>query len=298
MSRRTSVSAGKVYGVRRVCRAWEVAPSSYYAWQRRQHLEAEVRRRGPRGEHCDEDLVAAIRGLLRDSPFTGEGYRKIWARLRFAGIRTSKERVRRLMREHNLQAPVRVGKPRGPRHHDGSITTDAPDVLWGKDMTATLLASGQQANVFVAVDHCGIYCTGIHAAARGTRWEALEPIRQGVKESFGAFDQDVAIGLGVRHDHGSQYVSDDFQKELQYLGMESSPAFVRAPQGNGCAEWFIRILKENLLWVQAFETVEELRQALITFKRFYNHHWLMGKYGNKTPAEIRRERSCCPKTAA
>jgi hypothetical protein len=38
---------------------------------------------------------------------------------------------------------------------------------------------------------------------------------------------------------------------------------VRAPEGNGCAERFIRTLKENLLWVRTFETVEELRLALI-----------------------------------
>ena len=34
------------------------------------------------------------------------------------------------------------------------------------------------------------------------------------------------------------------------LGVESSPAFVRAPEGNGCTERFIRTLKENLLWVR------------------------------------------------
>jgi hypothetical protein len=33
------------------------------------------------------------------------------------------------------------------------------------------------------------------------------------------------------------------------------------------AERFVRILKENLLWVQNFATVEDLRQALMEFKR-------------------------------
>ena len=51
----------------------------------------------------------------------------------------------------------------------------------------------------------------------------------------------------VRHDHGSQYMSDHLQKEIGFLGIESSPAFVRAPEGNGCAERFIRTLKESLL---------------------------------------------------
>ena len=64
----------------------------------------------------DDDLVAAIRQLLTDSPFHGEGYRKLWARLRFAGIRTSRRRVLRLMREHGLLAQQRAGRrtARGP----------------------------------------------------------------------------------------------------------------------------------------------------------------------------------------
>jgi hypothetical protein len=63
----------------------------------------------------DAALVEAIRRVLTNSPFHGEGYRKVWARLRHAGLRTSKERVRRLMRENGLQAATRTGRPRGPR---------------------------------------------------------------------------------------------------------------------------------------------------------------------------------------
>jgi transposase InsO family protein len=108
--------------------------------------------------------------------------------------------------------------------------------------------------VFVAIDHCSAECVGLHAARRATRFEALEPIRQGVRRCFGAFGKDVARGLSVRHDHGSQYVSDHFQTELAFLGIESSPAFIRSPEGNGCAERFIRTLKENLLWVRTFNS--------------------------------------------
>src|SRR5881227_1264207 len=59
-----------------------------------------------------------------------------------------------------------------------------------------------------------------HAARRATRFEALEPPRQGVREHFGGFAKDRARSLSVRHDHGSQYMSDVFQKELDFLGIE------------------------------------------------------------------------------
>jgi hypothetical protein len=65
-------------------------------------------------------------------------------------------------------------------------------------------------------------------------------------------------------------MADDFQDELAFLGMTASPSFVREPQGTGCAERFIRTLRENLLWVRTFETVEQLRQVLLEFKKNYN----------------------------
>jgi len=101
-------------------------------------------------------------------------------RLRFAGIRTSKRRVLRLTREHGLQAPHRVGRPHGPRAHDGTIRTERVDEMWATDMTTTLTGDGNAA-VFVLVDHCSGECLGLHAAARGTRIEALEPLRQATR---------------------------------------------------------------------------------------------------------------------
>ena len=84
-------------------------------------------------------------------------------------------------------------------------------------------------------------------------------------------------------------MSHHFQSEIRFLGIESSPAFVREPEGNGCAERFIRTLKENLLWVRRFNTVEELRLALIAFRQTYNQSWIIERHGYQTPAQVRAE---------
>lgn len=289
MSGCTSISARRAYGVQRVCELWEVPRASYYARQRQAGPDAPApRKRGPQQGICsDEFLLAAIRREIEEAGFHGEGYRKIWARLRVRGIRSGKPRVLRLMRENNLLAPQRVGKPRGPRTHDGAITTDRPNVMWGTDLTTTILLTGQPVAVFAAIDHCSLDCVGIHAAVSANRFEALEPVRQGVLRHFGGAGQGIAAGLALRHDHGSQYMARDFQKEIRFLGITSSPAFVRAPEGNGVAEWFFKILKENLLWVRNFETVEELRAALIEFRERYNRGWILAKHRYQTPNQVR-----------
>lgn len=288
MSQAVSPVSGRPYGLAAVCRVWRIARSGVYRHQA-PPAAAPAGRPGPMGPMPDAALLAAIQDVLAASPFHGEGHRKVWARLRHRGIRTSLRRVLRLMRQNSLLAPARVGPARGPRTHDGTIIPDTVDTMWGTDLTTTWTGEGPAA-VFIAVDHCSAECVGIHAAARATRFEALEPVRQGVRRHFGGFAGGIALGLAMRHDHGSQYMSNHFQKELKFLGIESSPAFIRAPEGNGCAERFIRTLKENLLWVSTFETIEELRQALLAFRETYNTTWLIQRHGFITPAECRQRR--------
>ena len=70
-------------------------------------------------------------------------------------------------------------------------------------------------------------------------------------------------------------------------GIESSPSFVRSPEGNGCAERFIRTLKEQLLWTRWFRNVEELLEALHEWVQTYNEQWMVEKHEHRSPNEIR-----------
>jgi transposase InsO family protein len=290
-SQALSPSSKQPYGLARVCRAWRVSRATVY--RRRESAASEappLGKRGPKTSWSDAELLALIREDLATTEWMGEGHRKVWARLRsLKNVRTSLRRVLRLMREADLLAPTRTGRERGPRVHDGTIIPEQPNRMWGTDATATLTEEDGQVTVFIAVDHCTAECVGIHAAKPGTRYEALEPVHQGVKARFGAIGALVAVGLAVRHDHGSQYVSDAFQDQLTFLGIESSPAFVRAPEGNGCAERIIRTLKEQLLWLRPFKNVEELRLALLAWKDRYNRTWLIQRHGHISPEQRRRQ---------
>jgi len=54
-----------------------------------------------------------------------------------------------------------------------------------------------------------------------------------------------AHGLTLRYDLCGQFLADDFQQEIRFLGMKDSTSYVREPQGNDIAERFVRIPKEN-----------------------------------------------------
>ena len=289
MSRTTSPSAHARYPMATVCRIWGVSRATLYRHRAVANAANDARppgRRGPQGAGSDDELLESIRAVIAASPFTGEGYRKVWARLRVQGVRTAARRVRRIMKDNALLAPQRPTQ-RLDHPHDGTIVTGKVDEVWGTDMTQTVTTGEGRAYVFIAVDHCSGEFVGTHAASGASRWEALEPIRQGVTKHFGGVEADTALGLVLRHDHGSNCMSQDFQNEIGFMGIASSPAFVRQPEGNGVAERAIRTLKEQLLWVRHFATVEELRLALAEFAALYNASWLRQRHGHKTPDQIR-----------
>jgi hypothetical protein len=98
-------------------------------------------------------------------------------------------------------------------------------------MTTIVTTGEAQVCVFIAFDHCMAECFGNHTSKSGNRFEALEPIRQGVREHFGGFVTRIAAGLAIRHDHGSAYISDDFQQELTSWGWPAHRCSSGSPRG-------------------------------------------------------------------
>lgn len=291
MSRETSTGTGKPYGLERVCRVLELPRSTIYAQQARESAKVAPlfpQRRGPKPKLADADLLAAIRADLAASPFVGEGHRKVWARLRLMrGIRVSRARVLRLMRENTLLSPHR--RPQGaPTLHDGTITTDRPNEMWGTDGIRIETVDEGWVWVFSAVDHFDACCVGIHAVKIGNRFAALQPIAQGLPTEFGATGADVGRGLALRMDNGTQYTADDFLNQVKFWGIAPSFAFVAEPQTNGVAERFNRTLKEQAIHGRIFRNVEEVRAAVNAFRERYNRHWRLEKLGFMSPLEARQ----------
>jgi transposase InsO family protein len=155
-------------------------------------------------------------------------------------------------------------------------------MIWGTDATMAYTARDSWVWAFVAIDH---YSAGASVARRGDRFAALEPIYDAVRDRIGELSPDVARGISYRHDCGPQCTSFLFQGSLTWPGIEDSPAYVGEPPSNGCAERFIRTLKEQVIWTKQWTTIEELEAAIRAFSELYNAEWLIERHGHRTPRE-------------
>ena len=296
MSQRISPNAGKKYGRKRVCNIWEISRSTYYFQQARQSAERPPTlardRRGPKTEVSDEELLKLIRRDLENSPFNGEGHRKVYGRLnKRKGLKVGKKRILRLMKEHNLLSPHRVRKGE-VKMHDGRITTDFPNEMWAADGAKVETACDGWLWVFWSIEHWNAECVGWHVAKLGNRFAALEPIIMGIEKVFGTTGPDVARGLKLRMDHGSQYKSEDFINQIKYWGITPSMGIVREPETNGVVERFNRTFKEQVIHGRVYQGIEDLQKSVQTFVEDYNEQWLLEKLDYQSPAEARRKWEC------
>jgi putative transposase len=269
-----------------VCRVLGAPRSSVYA---RRAQAGAGGRPGPATSITDSDLVALIRQVLVASPFAGEGYRKVRARLRREhGVQVSGKRVLRLLRQEGLLAPQRVRGRRKPRPHDGTIIPTAPNVRWGTDATMAWTRSDGWVWVFCVVDHYTAEAWA-HVAKVGDRFAALQPVYDAVIDRWGRLEADIARGLQLRHDWGPQYRSGHFLGSISWLGIADDAAFLGEPETNGCAERWIRTLKEQCLWAELHDTIDQLRQAVTGFVDRYNTSWLIQRHSHLTPKEAYRK---------
>jgi len=200
------------------------------------------------------------------------------------GIRAGGKRVLRLMRRHGLLAPQRVRGRRRPRPHDGTIIPDGPNLRWGTDATMAWTRDDGWGWVFCCVDHytAEAWC---HVPKISDRFAALQPVCDAVVDRFGGLEPDIARGVKLRHDWGPQYRSGHFLGSINWLGLTDDAAFIGEPETTGCAERFIRTLKEQCLWAVLHDTVDDLRQAVHPWTETYNTEWLIQRHQHRTPRE-------------
>lgn len=254
------------YTVVDACQALGISRSGYYASRRHQEIKVQVMDRD------EEKLVAMITDLKEKHPFWG--YRRVWAWLRHRKkILVNKKRVYRLMKEQGLMVPQAVHKAKR-RESKPKPRADRPRQFWGIDMTKFMVRSLGWVYLVIVLDWFTKKVVGWRISLRSKTGDWKAALDMAINREF---PQGVrGCGLKLISDNGSQPTSVSFMRDMATLGIEQIFTSYDNPKGNADTERMMRTIKEEVIWPNEFETLEEAIDKIghwieVDYNRLYVH---------------------------
>ncbi len=279
-------TAGWRVSVRVLCRCLAVSPSGYYAWLERPASARAV---------ADTALTATIHQIHAASRGT-YGAPRIHAELTDSDgpyqLRCGRKRVARLMRLANVAGCHRrrsrrttIADPTAAPAEDlvqRDFTPAAPNLLWVADITYVRTWEGW---LYLAVV---LDCF----SRRVVGWAMADHLRtELVLEALGMalWQRRPPSGVVFHSDHGCQYTSLAFGRELRESGLVPSMGTVADAYDNAVAESFFATLKCELLYRRPWPRREDARRAIFEFiEAWYNPRRRHSTLGFVSPAEHER----------
>lgn len=278
---------GRRAPIRLILRVAGLSSAAWYDTRPRKEASEHLKP-GPKVRFSDEQVVSAVKEILREPLFHSEGYKKLKVRLAQQGVFVGKERLRRLLRAHGLLRWSRPGNNGASRTHDGIIITQKPNEMYACDIKEWKCKDGKF-YMFSVIDHFNDEIISHLTTLQATNAEATQVLRMALKKRFGTLEKDSFKGmeLSFRTDHGSQFMCKAFKQEAAFLGLRLSPSFVRSPQSNGIIERYHRTIKEQLYYKLKTCSFDDACKLIEQFVKDYNQHWLIHRLKLKSPIEYR-----------
>lgn len=269
----------RYYPLQAMCCQLGVSASGYANWKRSA---------GPNNWPSDEQLLALIRVIHAESR-QAYGSPRITAELKARGIPVSKDRVRRLMKEHNIRGRhKRKFKATTDSHHKLPVapnllkqdfTTRAPDQTWVADITYIPTKEGWL-YLATVMDVYTRMIVGWAMDARMTRELVINALRMAY------WRRKPKAGLIHHSDRGSQYCSADYRELLKKYGMDASMSRKGNCWDNAVMESFYNSLKNERVFHEYYATRQEAKNDLVDYiEVFYNRKRRHSGLGYRSPAQ-------------
>lgn len=270
-----------------LCETFKISRAAYYeALKPAARHEGEIVKlpRAPRYTTA-EVVLAKIREVIAREGSEAWGVRKVWATVRRDGLRVSRKRVWALMHAHGLV----MARDREPGETTrGHVAVPEPNRRIATDLTTTWTRRDGVVAIVPTID-CGCRSIlGMTVTKDQHGPTVLESVQQALRTAFRS-PAHIPEGVELRSDHGPQYTGADCAALVDEWNIEHTFAPVGRPTGNAVAERVIRTLKEEVVWLRDWESLDELRAAIMAWVKRYNEQRPHQALDWKTPAEYRAE---------
>ncbi|MGV3246269.1 IS3 family transposase [Rothia sp. 11254D007BW] len=222
------------------------------------------------------------------------GVRKMWQAMKRAGWAIGRDQTYRLMRAAGIQGVHRGRKPvttratKAPDHRPDLVnrqfTAKAPNRLWVADFTYVRTGSGFCYTAFITdVFSRKIVGWGVSSSMH-TLGMPLMALKQALFEARRSGSDLTQV---VHHsDRGSQYLADDYTRELRRLGVQLSVGSTGDSYDNALAESVNGAYKAELVRGRFFESVAQLEATTAGWVYWWNQRRLHASLGYRTPQEV------------
>ena len=275
-------------GVEPICKALQVAPSTYYAAKRRELA--------PSARAVRDAVMMQILMVLWVTNRKVYGAHKLWKAAIRAGHSTGRDQVVRLMHRLDIEGVSRRRKKvfttrqdpdevRAPDLVNRNFTADRPDALWVTDLTYVPTRSGMAYVCFI-VDAFSRRIVGWRVASH-MRTEMVLDALEMARRSRG---NRRLIGLVTHSDAGSQFTSVRFTERLDEIGARPSIGTVADSYDNALAETTNGLYKTECVYgpdaPRPWDDVDELELATLSWVHWFNEDRLHSHCGDIPPAEF------------